>query len=271
MTARCLHCAAWQNHPVDADEYRRIAAAGATHWWYRGTRRLLATVLGPHLVHRVTVGGRRPLVLDAGGGTGATGSWMTATADVVVADLEPGALAVARAAHPAVRPVVADITRLPFADGSFDAVLCVTVLYHRLVADPAVVVADLARLVRPGGVMCLMEPGGQRLQRGHDAVTHGARRFGRDELRVLCEQAGLEVLRCTGAYTFLVPPALVLGWLERRRGAGAAPQSDVERSPSGLGGVLGMLASLERRWLRRRNLPTGLSALVVARRPDERR
>jgi SAM-dependent methyltransferase len=244
-----------------------MAAAGASHWWYRATRRLLALLLGPHVR---SAGAERPLVLDAGGGSGATGSWMTAMAEVVLADMEPLALDAARSDHPRIRPAVADLNRLPFADGSFDAVLCVTVLYHRLVPDPAAVVRDFARLVRPGGVVCLMEPGGRRLRRGHDEVTHGARRFSRGELRQLCADAGLVVERSTGAYTFLLPPAVVLGWFERlRSGRGTgSPQSDVDRSPSGLGGVLGGLASIERRVLGRTDLPGGLSVIAIARRPD---
>jgi SAM-dependent methyltransferase len=252
---------------VDADEYRRMAAAGASHWWYRSTRRLLAQMLGPRLAGRR---GARPVVLDAGGGSGATGSWMTAMADVVLADMEPMALAAARAEHPSVRTVVADLNRLPYADGAFDAVLCVTVLYHRLVPDPAAVVRDFARVVRPGGVVCLMEPGGRRLRRGHDAVTHTARRFSRSDLRRMCTDAGLVVERCTGAYTFLLPPAALLGLVERLRSGRAtgSPQSDVDRSPSGLGGALGRLADAERAALRRVDLPGGLSVVAIARRPD---
>ena len=85
----------------------------------------------------------------------------------------------------------------------------------------------------------------------------------------MCTDAGLVVERCTGAYTFLLPPAVLLGWFERlRSGRGAgSPQSDVDRSPSGLGGVLGGLAAMERRVLRRTDLPGGLSVVAIARRP----
>ena len=40
--------------------------------------------------------------------------------------------------------------------------------------------------------------------------------------------------------------------------------SDVGRNQSGLGGLATKLASLERRWLARRDLPFGLSAVVLA-------
>lgn len=237
-----------------------MAAAGERHWWYAGTRQLLQQLLEPAL--GVLGGPDVTLVLDAGGGTGATGGWMTQHATVVLADFETMALEVARDEHHPLRPVRADLNRLPFADESFDAVLCVTALCHRMNPDPAAIVADFARITRRGGTVCLMEPGGKRLWRGHDEVTHTGRRFSVGELRSMASAAGLEVQRSTGAYSFLVPPAAVLGVIER-----GAPKSDVGRNESGLGGVLGWLARGERRVLRRFDLPIGLSAIAVARKP----
>ncbi len=45
--------------------------------------------------------------------------------------------------------------QLPFADGSFDAVTCTYLL--RYVANPSATIAELARVVRPGGVMASLE------------------------------------------------------------------------------------------------------------------
>ena len=44
---------------------------------------------------------------------------------------------------------------LPFADGTFDAVTFTYLL--RYVDDPAATVAELARVLRPGGVMASLE------------------------------------------------------------------------------------------------------------------
>lgn len=237
---------------MERDEYRRIAAAETSHWWYGTTRELLADVLGPYL---------RPggLFLDAGCGPGATGSWMAGSGEVVGVDVEPLALELYAEARPASRLCAASVDALPFADASFDAALCVTVLYHEGVADPAAAVAELARVVRPGGVVCLMEPGIERLRRAHDRVTHTARRFSRRSLAALASGAGLVPVRMTGAYTFLVPPAAAKAVLERGRS-----DSDLETSPGGMGGALARLASVERTLMRRRDLPTGLSVLTLA-------
>lgn len=241
---------------MEHEEYRRMAAVEESHWWYAATRALLQDLLGPHL----PAGGR---FLDAGAGTGATGAWLAASGTLVADDIEPAALALFDELHPGAQRVAADVGSLPFADGSFDAALCVTVLYHRAIHDPRAAVAELARTVRPGGVVCLLEPGVRRLRRAHDRVTHTGRRFSLGDLRVLARSAGLDVVRATGAYSFLVPPAAMKAVLERRR-----TSSDLDVQPGGFGGALGAAAGLERRLIRRMGLPFGLSVAVVARKPD---
>lgn len=52
--------------------------------------------------------------------------------------------------------VGADGARLPFGDESFDVVIAAEVLEH--VADDAAVLAELARVLRPGGVVALTVP-----------------------------------------------------------------------------------------------------------------
>ncbi len=240
---------------MELDEYRRMADVETSHWWYGATRRLLAQVLSPHL----PPGGRR---LDAGCGTGATGAWLREGASLIGADFEPLALELYREGHRSEGLAAADVTRLPFADDAFDAVLCVTVLCHQSVLDPRATVAELVRVVRPGGVVCLMEPGTERLRRAHDRVTHTARRFSRAGLAGLLRANGCEVVRSTGAYAFLVPPAAAKAVLERGQVA-----SDLDVQPGGVGGVLPRLAEAERRWLRHHDLPWGLSALAIGRVP----
>ena len=51
---------------------------------------------------------------------------------------------------------VGDAHRLPLADGSADAVMCQTLLMH--VADPRLVICEMARVLRKGGVMICHEP-----------------------------------------------------------------------------------------------------------------
>jgi ubiquinone/menaquinone biosynthesis C-methylase UbiE len=74
-------------------------------------------------------------------------------------DLSERLLEAARARHgqrPSIRFVHADAHRLPFANGEFDSARIERTLQH--VADPAAVVREVARTVRPGGRIVATEP-----------------------------------------------------------------------------------------------------------------
>ena len=236
-----------------------MAETEQSHWWYRSTRRLLAQILQPHLPRS-----SEPTLtlLDAGSGTGATGAWMLQYGHVIALDFEPKALVLYEQLHPGSQRMAGDVSAIGLADQSVDAVLCVTVLCHQSIASPAAAVAELARVVRPGGVVCLMEPGVRRLRRAHDRVTHTARRFSLADLTDMLTAAGLDMLSSTGAYSFLVPPAWIKAKLERGR-----TSSDLNRNQSGLAGSLELAARAERAVLRRLSLPAGLSVIAVGRKP----
>jgi SAM-dependent methyltransferase len=243
---------------MDEGEYQRLVDATESHWWFRSTSSLLEQLLGGHLAQL----GSDAVALDAAGGTGATSSWLAERVTTVLCDIEPMALRAAVDRYPTYRTAMADINHLPFVDASFDIVLCVTALCHVMNPDPQIIVDEFARVARPGARVVLLEPHHQWLWRGHDVLTHTGRRFNLPALRTMVERAGLRVERATGAYSFLVPPAAAAKMLER-----GEPKSDVGRHETGLGGVFPALARAERRVLRHVDLPTGLSAVIVASKP----
>ncbi|CAB4723414.1 unannotated protein [freshwater metagenome] len=243
---------------MDSAEYRRMADVELTHWWYQATRRLLRQFIVSELREADRLTARR--FLDAGCGTGATGAWLADFGSVIALDTEPEALNLYCQAHPEAHMIHGDISAIDLPDDFVDAALCVTVLYHGEVTDPAAAVREMARVVQPGGLVCLMEPGVRSLRRSHDRVTHAARRFSRRDLEHLAQQASLDIVRSTGAYSFLVPPAWLKSKLEKTEST-----SDLDNNASGLFGILGFIARIERQLLRVVSLPFGLSVIVIAR------
>ena len=125
----------------------RGAYAGAGPAWAAGAS-LVYEPLARHLVARHPTSLNGLLVLDAGAGTGAAGSVLTALgARVVESDIEPTMLGHARAERPAA--VAADVAGLPFRSGVFDAVVAAFVLNH--VSVPAAALVELARVTQSGG------------------------------------------------------------------------------------------------------------------------
>ena len=232
-----------------------MAETGDTHWWYRNTRALLRQLIDSHADPAVT-----GPALDAAGGTGATGGWLTERGPTVLADFESIALELARDSHHGYLAAQADINHLPFASETFGLVLCVTALYHKMNVEPGAPVREFARVAQPGALVVLMEPAGRRLRRSHDEVTHAGRRFSLRDMKAFATAADLDVVAATGAYSFLLAPAFGLA-LFKRKGS----SSDLSHNQSGLGGLFGAAASLERRLIRHVGIPVGLSAVVVAR------
>ena len=102
--------------------------------------------------------GRGYLVLDVGCGT-ATYTLPLARlteATIIGIDVTPETLTEGRKVIPGnVRLAGADAVRLPFADGTFDAVVGNAVLHH-LPLERAV--PELIRTLKPGGKLCFAEP-----------------------------------------------------------------------------------------------------------------
>lgn len=240
---------------MEADEYRRLIEATESHWWFGATSQLAAQMLESD-AFPITAA---TLCLDAGGGSGATSSWLARRSSTVLFDYETIAIEAAVDRYPQYLAARGNINLLPFPDECFDVAMEVTALCHEMNPEPGATVRELARVVSPGGRLLLIEPNHPWLWRGHDRVTHSARRFTVDGLAALAERAGLRVERATAAYSFLVPPAGLIKLIDR-----GGSTSDVGRNESGLGGLAAKLASAERRWLARRDLPFGLSAVVLA-------
>jgi ubiquinone/menaquinone biosynthesis C-methylase UbiE len=96
-------------------------------------------------------------VLDAGTGAGALALAIAPFAgEVVGVDIVPELLEEARKRAPAnVEFVEADATALPFGPDSFDLVSTGRTLHH--VARPELVLAELDRVLRPGGTMLVVD------------------------------------------------------------------------------------------------------------------
>jgi 2-polyprenyl-3-methyl-5-hydroxy-6-metoxy-1,4-benzoquinol methylase len=189
--------------------------------WRAGTLGALTDQLEQRLVLKLLgdVVGLR--VLDAGCGDGVLSLTLAERGGQVTGvDADPEMLAAARAriagAGMDVAFIQGELGGLPFADDAFDVVVAVTVLCF--VPDAEVALAELARVVRPGGRLVIAELGrwsawaiirGIRGRLGH-TVWRAVRHRTAAELRGLVASAGVTVTDVRGAVYY--PP---VGWLAR--------------------------------------------------------
>lgn len=137
-------------------------------------------------------------ILDVGCGNGRYLRLLEKQADpgalVVGCDFSAGMLRRARLRlrSPRTQLLTADLNRLPFANASFDAVVCGWVLEH--LRDPLVGLSELARVTRPGGRLLLLTTEHSLLGAMCSWFYHN-RMSTRSELRDIATRAGLEWYR----------------------------------------------------------------------------
>jgi SAM-dependent methyltransferase len=240
---------------MNLEEYRRMYEAEERQWWYAGMRAISFALLDPALP-----AGRDLLFLDGGCGTGVNLEHLGRRGRAVGVDLSEQALGFCR--RRGVRVVRAGVLALPFADGSFDVVTSLDVLYHRWVADHDVAVREMARVLRPGGLALVRVPALKLLWGAHDEAVHSRHRYTRGQVVRLLEDAGLQVLRASYGNTILLPLLLVRRTLDRLTGRHG---SDVSFLPAPLEWAFRKLLLTEAALVSRFSLPIGASVFALAR------
>jgi SAM-dependent methyltransferase len=248
-----------KRNPVNPSEYEIMFRVEQTHWWYRALHRLIFDTLEKELPDW-----RKKAILDAGCGTGAILKQLGNGKRNVGVDLAPEAISFCyERGLNNVRQ--ADICALPFANASFDAVICSSVLYHQWVKDIAGAVREFYRILRPGGLLVVNVPAFGFLHSAHDDAVMTARRFRIREIRALLLENSFAIRRLTYWTTLLFPVAV----LARTLGA-----SKTGRDFPGAGRSAGLAdylfartMALERSLLKKLSLPFGVALLATATKP----
>jgi SAM-dependent methyltransferase len=248
---------------MEKDQYDLMFAQEERHWWYVGMRRI-STALLERYPPQVDAPAGRPLeILDAGCGSGGMTRYLERFGRVAGVDIAPEALVLARK-RKLQRLARSSVGALPFLDGSFDVVTSFDVLYHLRVEDDRRGIAEMHRVLRPGGIALIRLPAFNWIHGAHDERVHTRHRYTRDELCGKLEDAGFRLEHATYANFLLFPLAPVKRYLEYRQVKPGG--NDLWRPPPLLNRIIADLLSLEAFPARGLGLPWGLSIFAVARR-----
>jgi SAM-dependent methyltransferase len=237
---------------MEPSEYALMDAEEDRMWWYRTLHTRLCDALA----------GTQGRVLDAGCGTGGFLAVLgSRRPDLTRVGVEWDALAAPRARDKSGAAIVrGSVNTLPFADASFDAAVSADVLCHAAV-DPPVALAELSRVLRPGGRLVVNMPAYQWLLSAHDRQVHNARRFTARATSELLRQAGFVTVRARYWNGLLLPLMIV----QRKILARGNSVSDVAPFPPWLDVTLHGMTKFERTLPF--PLPAGGSVLAIAEKP----
>lgn len=224
------------------------------HWWYVARSDLLKTALASYAAGSC-------LALDLGSADGPSAGWIPEMAERVVSvDIDSRGLSSTG--------VCASAMQLPFPDEAFDVVSAFDVIEH---CEPeSVAMAEIARVLRPGGHALIAVPAYQWAWSDHDVANGHHRRYTRGRAEAACVRAGLTIERSSHAFASVFP-LFVVERLARRihgRRTQAEDIASIPQLPRFLNAAMTRLARCDSVVLQRHDLRFGSSVFVAARKPD---
>jgi 2-polyprenyl-3-methyl-5-hydroxy-6-metoxy-1,4-benzoquinol methylase len=234
----------------------------AVSFWFRHRNQVLT-----FLLERFPPGGP---IWDVGAGNGFQAMDLERSGRAVVC-VEPGMAGCRNAqARGLSRVVRSTLEALRLPSGRVPAIVLLDVLEH--LRDPAPVLEECARVLRPGGRLYATVPAHALLWSHEDVYAHHARRYGRRLLTSQLESARFRIEYLSSFFSPLVVPAFILRALPyrlgRRTGSAAKGVDPREHAPGGIVQRLTeRLLALELAWIRRgHRLGIGTSLMTVASR-----
>jgi SAM-dependent methyltransferase len=246
------------NDSTPEGAHHRLDAMQAGSFWFRARNRLIQDLVRRYF-------GDVEDVLEIGCGSGFVLSGIRTVlpvARLVAAEAYVHGLPyAARRVSPPCEFLQMDARALPFSD-EFDLVGAFDVLEH--IDEQEIVIAEIARALRPGGGLLMTVPQHRWLWSRFDDISLHRRRYAPGKLARLLRQQGFDVLRETSFVCFLLP-LMMLQRLSVARRKNYDPAAEFAL-PTVVARGLEMVLDVERRLIRLGlRLPLGGSQVIVAR------
>jgi SAM-dependent methyltransferase len=235
--------------------------AEASHFWFRGFRMYFRPAIAG------IAAGRGDLrILDCGCGTGHNMTTLLVPHGRTFGfDLVADGIERARATG---RPLVrADAQRIPFASGTFDLATSFDVMQS--VPDDRAMLAEMARVLKPGGHVVLNVTALDFMRGDHSDVWGELRRYTPERVARLLEGAGLQPVRVGFLFGSVLPLMLAVRLVQRliRPIREPSGDSDLTVPAAPVNAALTAVLAAEA-WLARYvRIPFGSSLMIVARKP----
>lgn len=189
---------------MDYQDYK--AGLKSSAFWFAAKRNLLGNIL------KKIRPNQNLKILNLGCGTGDDLNVLSQFGEVYLVDINPQALKLIPDNGPA-KKILADACELPFADNSFDVIICLDVFEH--IANDKIATRECHRLLKPAGRLVASVPAWPVLFSGHDRALGHYRRYSKKSFRALLSCFTEQKINYWGLILFL--PALIFRLLLGRK------------------------------------------------------
>lgn len=245
---------------MDPRVYEQFRDLQENHFWFIGRRRIFFDLL-----QREVGPGSARAVLEIGCGAGGMLKPLARFGSVHGIDVATDYVRVC-SEHGLARMVAGSGDALPFRDATFDIVALFDVIEH--IPDERGTLAEVRRVLKPGGTVFLSVPAYQFLFSQNDRVVHHQRRYTAGHLRVRLQEAGLRVKKISYFNTLLFPliAAAVVTLKLKEKWFGLPPgETNLDHEFKGpMNTLFAAIMSSERYLLRHISFPFGHSLIAMA-------
>jgi len=217
------------------------------------------------LVAEAVRGRMSPRILDCGCGTGHNLRWLGTKGSAVGVDLNWTGLGFAKScgAGAIAQATVAD---LPFADHTFDVVTSFDVIYSLEDGVETAAIAEMFRVLRPGGFLVLNVAAMEVLKGNHSVLANEVRRYSRATLGSRLDKAGFLIRRMSYTNATILPIVAAVRLAQRVSGHEESHQ-EISIPAAPVNAALTAALALEAGLLRFVDMPFGSSLMTLAEKP----
>lgn len=225
------------------------------YWWFVARRDLAIQFLS-----QVIPADAR--ILDVGCGTGKGQESFGTLGSVYGVDFSQDALEFCHQ-RGLLRVARADAQALPLQDNSLDVVVTLDTIEH--VPDDQKAIAEIARVLKPGGHLLINVPAYQWLWGPHDVALMHFRRYSRSQVRKLLTDNGLVIERISYHIFFLFPLVALSRFMSKFKKGEA--DAKLPHLPKFVESMFKIIQRGEAAIITRSNLPWGSSVVALAKKP----
>jgi len=225
------------------------------HWWFMGRRAILNDLL------RRTFKKKSNKILAIGCGTGAELNFLSQYGEVTGLDPSKDAVQFCQETSPQ-KVILGNAEHLPFKDNHFDAIALFDVLEH--IKNHEEAIQEVFRVLKKGGLCFITVPAFSFLWSEADVMLEHHRRYSKKQLKTPLLKHGFKIKKISYFNFFLFPVVFVIRQIKKLLKPWVGYSYEVKETPKILNFLLKNLFAAEKYFLRRINIPFGVSLVCIA-------